>query len=69
MQETISFAEVNIGDKVDVYTSQYRRPRQINWIVKAKPDATGYEGLILKSKGVGDLYLSRQAITKIIRHI
>lgn len=69
MNEVISFAEVNIGDKVDVFTSLYRRKKQLNWIVKAKPDAQGYEGLILKSKGAGDLYLPRQSITKIIRHI
>ena len=69
MQETISFAEVNIGDRVDIYTSLYRRGKQIDWIVKAKPDAPGYEGIILKSKGAGDLYLPKKSMTKIVRHI
>jgi len=66
--EVITFSDVNVGDVVDVYTSLYRRPRQLEWTVKAKPMGRGYEGLILESKGAGDLYLPQKSITKIVRH-
>ncbi len=67
MEEVISFNEVNIDDNLNVFTNLYRRKRQIDWIVKAKPMGTGYEELILKSKGAGDLYLPRNSITRIVR--
>ena len=71
MSETtqpIAFDEVLVGDRIDVYTSLYRRPKQLNWVVEAIPNAPGYEGLILKSKGAGNLFLPKWSITKIILH-
>lgn len=65
-KELLDWREAQVGDVVNIHTWMPRRAHLIRYKVVRKPDAPGYEGLIIeKPEGGSEMYIPGNTIKKI----
>lgn len=63
---SLIWRDIQIGDIINIRTWIPRRAKLTRYVVVAKPDVPGYEGLIIrKPEGGDEMHIPGTAITKI----